>query len=67
MFKSNEVAAQLSHTNQKKDWLLVGAVVLFRQRLNSDQRRKTNEKPLSMKQLWTTLADRVEHTIVEHC
>ena len=32
--------------------------MLFRQRVNSDERRKTHRKTLSMKQLWTTLADR---------
>ena len=33
-------------------------VLFFGRRLNSDQYRKQIEKPSSMKQLWTTLADR---------
>ena len=57
-FKSNEVAAKLSHISHKMNYLLVGTILVFRQRLNSDQYRKTYRKTLSMKQLWTTLADR---------
>ena len=38
--------------------LFFGTVLFFRRRLNSDQYRKTYRKTLSMKQLWTTLADR---------
>ena len=38
--------------------LLVETVLLFRRRLNSDQYRKHMEKPLNIKKLWTTHADR---------
>ena len=44
-FKSNEVDAKLSHISHKMNYLLVGTILVFRQRLNSDQRRKNVEKP----------------------
>ena len=44
-FKSNEVAAKLSHISHKMNYLLVGTILVFRQRLNSDQRGKNSEKP----------------------
>ena len=57
-FNSNEVAPQRCHNSQNTNSLLVETVLVLRQRLNSDQLRKINEKNLCMKQLWTTLADR---------
>ena len=54
VFKPNEVAAELSHTNQKKNWLFVGAVVLFGQRVNSDERRKVKENH----QVWNNFGSR---------
>ena len=54
LFKSNEVAAQLSHTSEKKIWLSAGAVVLFRQRVHSDERRKTKENF----QIWNNFGPR---------